>query len=145
MRPFAKPCCVFAACSVAAAAWASQWFSLAGRDSRPDDTHLEVDLSSVHLRGDSGEAVIRVTYDVLQPHAAGFGYRSFIATAQVDCRHQSVLLASAAYFALPGGEGPRVGADSAGRDAGMPSGVLDAIPRHQRMSLIRAACSGPAQ
>ncbi|HVX90913.1 MAG TPA: surface-adhesin E family protein [Candidatus Paceibacterota bacterium] len=122
-------------------AQAAQWFSLASRDSRADETVVEVDLQSVRLRGDSGEAVIRVTYDVLQPHPAGYGYRSFIATVQVHCRQQAMAVESAAYFARPQGDGVRVGADSTGRQAGMPPRLLESLPPHQRQALLRAACA----
>jgi len=122
---------------------ASQWFSLASPDSRAADTLVEVDLATVRLREGSGEAVIRVTHDVLQPHAAGFGYRSFVATAQIDCQRQSISLVSAAYFARPRGEGVRVGADSSGRQSGMPARTLESIPPHSRQAIIKAACSAP--
>ena len=138
-----KLVCLLGGLLLAVPAGAGQWFSLAPRDSRSADTLVEVDLATVRLRGESGEAVIRVTHDVLQPHAAGFGYRSFVATAQIDCQRPSVALVSAAYFALPRGQGLRVGADSTGRQGGMPRRVLESIPAHSRQALIKAACSAP--
>lgn len=119
-------------------AHAQQWFALTSRDTAA--TLVEVDLGTVRLRDGSGEAVIRVTHDVLQPHTAGFGYRSFVATAQIDCRRQDVNLISAAYYALPAGEGLRVGADSAGRMRGMPARLLQAIPQRATQALLKAAC-----
>lgn len=128
---------------LASAAQADQWFAVARRDSTPKSTLLEVNLATVRLRGDSGEAVIRLSHDAPQPHAAGFGYRSFIATAQIDCQRQSMSLMSAAYFSLPGGEGTRLGTDSAGRQAGMPARLLESIPTHARQALLKAACATP--
>lgn len=120
---------------------ASQWFELARRDSSPHATLVEVDLATVRLRDGSGEAVIRVSHELPQEHASGFAYRSFIATAQIECRKQIVDLVSAAYFAQPGGEGMRLGADSTGRQQGLPPRLLQTIPLHARRALLKAACS----
>lgn len=119
-------------------AYAQQWFALTTGDRAA--TLVEVDLATVRLREVSGEAVIRVTHDVLQPHTAGFGYRSFVASAQIHCQRQDVQLMSAAYYALPSGQGLRVGADSAGRMRGMPERLLQAIPPRARQALLKAAC-----
>jgi hypothetical protein len=126
--------------TAAPAAQAEQWFALTGTD--PSSTLVEVDLPSVRLRGSTGEAVIRVTLSTRHPHPAGFGYQSFVATAQIDCHKQEVSLASAAYYALAAGQGMRVGADSTGRQQGMPRHLLDAIPPHARQALTKAACPG---
>jgi hypothetical protein len=144
MTPPLKFCCVLALLTLAASAPAQQWFSLSGRDTAPDATVVEVDLQTVRLREGSGEAVIRVTHDVLQPHPAGFGYRSFVATANIDCARRTVALASAAYFALPAGRGARVGADSSGRDGGMPAKIAEGVPVHSVQALLRAACPAGA-
>ena len=125
-------------------AQAQQWFSLSGRDSPRDGTLVEVDLETVRLREGAGEAVIRVTHDVLQPHPAGFGYRSFVATAQIDCGRNLVTLASAAYFALMQGQGIRMGADSSGRQGGMPPRLITSIPQPMRAALLKAACAPPS-
>lgn len=124
--------------------FAQQWFSLSGRDIGPAATQVEVDLQTVLLREGSGEAVIRVTYDVLQPHPAGFGYRSFVATANIDCVRRTVGLTSAAYFAQPGAQGLRVGADSSGRDRGMPARIAESVPPQAKQALLRAACPAGA-
>jgi hypothetical protein len=126
--------------ALALPALAEQWFALTSRDAVADQVLVEVDLHSLRLRGPAGEAVLRVTHPVLQPHVAGFGYRSFVATAQVDCARQGVGLVSAAYFALPFGQGHRLGADSSGREAGMPTRLLESIPTHARHALLKAAC-----
>jgi hypothetical protein len=119
---------------------ANQWFSLAERDARPGTTMVEVDLDTVRLRGGSGEAVIRVTYPEPRSHTAGFSYRSFVATAQIECGRPSVSLMSAAYFAQAQGKGSRVGNDSTGREAGMPPRLLESIPASARQALLKAAC-----
>jgi hypothetical protein len=134
-------CLLAAAWSMPLAACAHQWFSLAERDARPGSTVVEVDLETVRLRGGSGEAVIRVTYPERRSHAAGFEYRSFVATAHIDCTQPSVALVSAAYFAQAQGNGPRVGNDSTGRAAGMPPRLLESIPAAARQALLKAACS----
>lgn len=126
---------------LAASAHAGQWFELARRDSTAQATLVEVDLATVRLRDGSGEAVIRVSHDQPQEHPAGFSYRSFIATAQIECRRQNVGLVSAAYFAQPGGEGLRLGADSTARQSGLPPRLLQSIPLHARQALLKAACS----
>lgn len=126
--------------AMAGAASAQQWFSLSGRDASPGATVVEVDLDTVHLRDGAADAVIRVTHDVLQPHPGGYGYRSFIATAAIDCVQRRITLVSAAYYALPGGQGVRVGADSSGRDAGMTAHAAERIPAQARQALLRAAC-----
>jgi hypothetical protein len=121
------------------AAPAGQWFALAGPD--VEATVVEVDLTTVRALANNGESVIRVTHDVLQPHPAGFGYRSFIATAQFDCVRRTMSLASAAYFALPAATGQRLGADSAGGQGGLPPKLLDSIPLAARQALLKAACA----
>jgi hypothetical protein len=123
-------------------AHAEQWFALTSRDTPAGSTLAEVDLATVRLRGGSGEAVIRVSHEQPRTHAGGFQYRSFIATAQIDCQRQAVSLMSAAYFPLPAGQGMRLGADSAGRASGMPPRLLESIPLHARQALLRAACVG---
>lgn len=128
----------------AAVAQANEWFSLNSGDYAADATLVEVDLSTIRLRAGTGEAVIRVTHDPPQRHAGGFSYRSFIATAQVECQRQNVSLVSAAYFSLPRGQGSRLAADSSGRESGMPTRLLESIPPHARQALLRAACAaGP--
>jgi hypothetical protein len=139
-----KLCSLLAMATLAMPGFAQQWFSLSGRDTGPAATQVEVDLQTVLLREGSGEAVLRVTYEVLQPHPAGFGYRSFIATANIDCLRRTVGLASAAYFALPGAQGMRVGTDSSGRDRGMPSPIADSVPAPAKQALLRAACPAGA-
>jgi hypothetical protein len=135
--------CILAALLLGATARAEQWFTVAGPDAR-GGALVEIDLETVRIRSQGGEGVIRVTFDVLQPHSAGYGYRSLIATAQFDCQRRAISLASSAYFALPDGKGQRVGADSAGRDAGMPPDILERIPAPARQAILKAACAtGP--
>lgn len=126
--------------ALAFSAAAQQWFALSSRDGADDHTLAEVDLTTLRLRGQAGEAVIRVTHPAPQPHAAGFSYRSFVATAHIDCTRQAVALVSAAYFAQPAGQGQRMGADSSGREAGIPARLLESIPPHARWALLKAAC-----
>jgi hypothetical protein len=118
---------------------AGQWFALSGPGN--EATQVEVDLTTVRAHANNGESVIRVTHDVLQPHPAGFGYRSFVATAQFDCVRRSMSLASAAYFALPAAAGQRLGADSAAGQAGVPVKLLESIPLPARQALLKAACA----
>ena len=125
---------------VAETASAQQWFALTSRDRGDDNALAEVDLTTVRLRGQAGEAVVRLTHPAPQPHSSGFAYRSFVATAQIDCARQTVTLVSAAYYALPAGQGQRLGTDSSGREAGMPPRLLESIPPHARQALLKAAC-----
>jgi hypothetical protein len=134
--------CLAAGLVLTAAAQASTWLALNSRDIPPHHTLVEVDLSTLRLRSGTGEAVLRVSHDPAQAHPAGFSYRSFIATAQIDCQRQSVSLVSAAYFQGAAGQEPRLGADSSGREAGMPLRLLESIPPHARQALLRAACAG---
>jgi hypothetical protein len=102
---------------------------------------VEVELESLRARGAGGEGVIRVSYDALQQHGAGFGYRSFVGTAHFDCQRRSISISSAAYYALPGAGGARVGTDSSGRQSGMPPGLVSSIPAATRQALLRATCA----
>jgi hypothetical protein len=122
-------------------AHAQNWFTVITPGPQATTVLVEVDLDSVHSHGTGGEGVIRVTHDAERPHAAGFRYRSFIATAQFDCQRRSISFASAAYFAQAAGQGLRVGADSSGREAGMPPGLLDSVPARVRQALLRATCA----
>lgn len=131
-----------AALLLAANVQAEQWFSLSGRDATPGATVVEVDLETVHLRDGAADAVIRVTHDVLHPHAAGFGYRSFVSTTSIDCVRRTITLVSAAYYAQPLGRGQRVGADSSGRIAGMSAQLGERLPMQARQALLKAACPG---
>ena len=103
-------------------AWAQQWFTVSGPGVRAGGTVVEVDLDTVRIRSHGGEAVIRVTFDVLQPHGGGYGYRSFVATTQLDCVQRSIMLTSAAYYVLPAGPAQRP-------EAGIVRLVLDASAR----------------
>ncbi|MBC5766910.1 surface-adhesin E family protein [Ramlibacter albus] len=127
---------------LAAQVQAQQWFSLSGPGTAPGATVVEVDLETVHRRESAADAVVRVTHDVLNAHPSGFGYRSFVATAAIDCVHRTIALESAAYFAQPAGNGPRVGADSSGRSRGMPGVIAERIPAQARHALLKAACPG---
>ena len=134
-----------AALLLAAPVHAQQWFSLSGRDTVPGSTVVEVDLATVHQREGAADAVIRLTHDVLYPHPSGFGYRSFIGTVNIDCVRRTITLVSAAYFALPAGQGDRVGADSSGRAAGMMGQIAERIPMQARQALLRPTCPAATQ
>ncbi|MBI2771565.1 MAG: hypothetical protein HYX47_18210 [Burkholderiales bacterium] len=137
-----KYCCfLVAGLALAEPLCAQQWFPLANAGTDAAGVTVEIDLQSVRARSPVGEGVIRVTFDVLQPHPAGFGFRSFVGTAQFDCQRRTVQLASAAYFAQPSGEGVRVGSDSSGRESGMPPGLLERVPATVRQALLRASCA----
>lgn len=122
-------------------AWAQQWFAVSGPDARAGGTVVEVDLETVRVRSHGGDSVIRVTFDVLQPHPGGYAFRSFVATVQLDCARRTIALTSAAYYALPAGPGPRVGTDSSGRQAGMPPELLEKIPAAARQAILKASCT----
>lgn len=126
---------------LAASARAEQWFTVDSPGAEATGTRVEVDLESVHARGPGGEAAIRVTYDVLQPHAAGFQYRSLVAGALFDCQRRTISLASAAYYTQAAGAGARVGADSSSKEAGPSDGLLNTVPLATRRALLRATCA----
>lgn len=137
-----KYLCLFAASMLGTAVSAEQWFDVAGPSANETGTHVEVDLDSVRVRGQGGgEGVIRVTYDLLQPHAAGFRYRSFVANAQFDCQRRNIALTNSVYHAQPGGKGQRLGADSSDKETGMLVALLDSIPAAARRALLRATCA----
>jgi hypothetical protein len=145
MRAYCKRLCLVAALWASGLACAQQWFAVAGPDTEAARTLVEVDLDSVRSRGQVGEAIIRVTYDALRQHATGFGFRSFVASAQFDCQRRRISLISAAYFSLPRGDGHRVGADSSGRDAGMPESLVRSMPMAALQALLKATCATTTQ
>lgn len=132
---------IVAGLMLGAPAWAQQWFVVSGPEVQAGGTVVEVDLETVRIRSHGGESVIRVTFDVPQPHAGGYAFRSFVATAQLDCVRRTIALTSAAYYAQPAGEGQRVGADSSGRESGMPPELLEKIPAAARQAILKATCS----
>lgn len=125
--------------ALGAPAWGQQWFAVTGP--LPDGTVVEIDLDTVRIRNHGGEGVIRVTFDIPQLHSGQYIYRSLVATTQLDCTRRSIVITSAAYFAQPGGQGERLGADSAGRDAGVPPDLLEKIPTPARQAILRATCA----
>jgi hypothetical protein len=135
--------CIVAALLPGATGFAQQWFSVVGPDSRHGTALVEIDLETVRIRSQGGDGVIRLSFDAPQPHASGFGYRSLVATAQFDCQRRMISLTSSAYFALPGGKGQRLGADSSGRETGMPPDLLEKIPAAARQAILKAACATP--
>lgn len=137
-------CGLGAGFALAEPACASQWFQVTLAGAVEERTSVEIDLDSIRLQAGKGAGVIRVSHDATQRHEAGFGYRSFTATAFFDCTRRAITLGSAAYYAQPGGEGPRVGADSSAREAGMPAGLLETIPSAARVALLRATCATAA-
>jgi hypothetical protein len=134
---------ILAGLALGAPAWAQQWFGLGSPNEYAGTPIVEIDLDTVRVRSQGGEGVIRVTLDAPQAHSAGFSYRSFIATAHFDCQRRSMQLTSAAYYALPAGGGVRLGADSSGRESGMPPGLLQRIPTAARQAILKAACAQP--
>lgn len=133
--------CVLVGLYAAGPAAAEQWFTVSAADAQAHGTVIEVDLDTVRLRPQTGEAVIRATFDAPQRHQSGFGFRSFTATIQLDCQRRSISLNSAAYYALPSAGGARVGADSSGREAGMPPDLIDKIPGPARQAILKATCT----
>jgi len=120
---------------------AEQWFAVASPGVDGTGTHVEVDLDTVRARGRGGEGAIRVTFDLLRPHSAGFRYRSFVAHAQFDCQRHRITLASADYFSQASGKGTLLGADTASSEVGVPTAVLDSVPASSRRALLRATCA----
>jgi hypothetical protein len=131
---------ILAGLTLGAAAWAEQWFAVSG-PAPQGGTVVEIDLETVRIRSQGGDGVIRVTFEVLQPHGSGIGYRSFVATSQLDCVRRTIVPTSAAYYALPQGQGQRVATDSSGRDAGMPPGLIEKIPAAARQAILKATCT----
>ena len=135
--------CLAAALSLGAgSAAASQWFPVTGPEiDATVAATVEIDLETVHVRGRMADGVIRVSHREPRMHEAGFGYRSFIATAQFDCQRRLLTLTSAAYFSDGEAEGVRVGTDSIARESGMPAWLLEDIPAGARRALLRASCA----
>jgi hypothetical protein len=133
--------CLLAGFVLSVAASAEQWFAVSNPDSASAGSVVEIDLETIHLRDQGGEALIRLTHEAQRPHPGGFTYRSFLATAQFDCQSRSIALVSAAYYSQPAGKGQRVGADSSGKQSGMPAGLLDSIPAPARQALLKAMCA----
>jgi hypothetical protein len=139
-----KDCCLSAALwgTGLAPACAGQWFPVAGPAAEPDAAAVvEIDLDTLRNRSPGAAAVIRVTHGQQQLHPGGFGYRSFVATAVFDCQHRTVTLTSAAFFSQASGQGVRLGAESSGREAGMPGSLLESVPLAARRALLRASCA----
>jgi hypothetical protein len=132
--------CLFAGLMLCVPAIAEQWFTVARPGADAASTWVEIDLDTVRERSQGGERVVRITFDMPQPHSGGFRYRSFVASAQFDCQRRRISLTSAAYYAQPAGKGARLGADSAAKDPGMPPALLDSIPAAARRSLLKATC-----
>lgn len=124
-----------------AAAQAEQWFTVGSPGAEATGALVEVDLESLRARGPGGEAAIRVTYDVLQRHAAGFQYRSLAANALFDCQRRTISLTSAAYYTQAAGAGARLGADTSAKEAGLSDSLLDTVPLAARRALLRATCA----
>ena len=141
MRKRAKCLCVAAGVMLGVPAGAEQWFTVASPGSDAAASRVEVDLDSIRARGQIGESIIRVTFDAPQPHSAGFGYRSFVASAQFDCQRRNISLSGAAYYAQPDGNGSPLGTDRPARGAGTPLALLDSIPAAARRALLRATCA----
>jgi hypothetical protein len=124
---------------------AEQWFVVDSPEINPGlPAIVETDLETLHTRGAAVDGVIRVTHQEQRMHSGGFSYRSFVATTQIDCQHRLMALTSAAYFSDAGGKGQRVGADSAGREGGMPPWLIESIPAAARRALLRASCANMA-
>jgi hypothetical protein len=138
---YPKPFGLLAVALACSPVFADNWFAVARPGNANTDTVVEVDLDTVRARGTISEGVIRVSYKAPRTHRGGFAYQSFVATAQFDCGRRVVALASAAYFSLENGRGNRVGADSTGREEGMPPGLLDSVPAATRQALLRATCA----
>lgn len=141
MRTQGQIFCLLAGWLVSGLACAQQWFAVTAPEAQPAAVMVEVDLDSVHAHGHVGEAIVRVSYERPQQHEAGHVFRSFIGSAQFDCRKRSISLISAAYFELPRAEGARLAADSTGSRSGMPETLLRSIPVPVLRALLRATCA----
>jgi len=133
--------CLLAGFVLSVSASAEQWFTVSSTDAGPARSMVEIDLETIRVRDQGGEALVRLTHDAARPHSSGFAYRSFVATAQFDCQRRSISLVSAAYYSQPEGKGTRLGADSSGKEAGMPPGLLDSVPAQARLALLKAMCA----
>jgi hypothetical protein len=141
MRTDKQSLCLLAGFVLSVSASAEQWFSVSNADAGSVRSTVEIDLETIRMRDQGGEALIRLTHDTARAHSGGFAYRSFVATAQFDCQRRSISLVSAAYYAQPEGKGTRLGADSSGKEAGMPPALLDSIPAQARQALLKAMCA----
>jgi hypothetical protein len=133
--------CLLAGFVLSVAASAEQWFSVSSADSAALGSNVEIDLETIRVRDQGGEALIRVSWERTRSHSNGFAYLSVVATAQFDCQRRSIGLMSAAYYSQALGQGQRLGADSSGKESGMPPGLLDSIPAQARQSLLKAMCA----
>ena len=133
--------CLLAGFVLSVSASAEQWFTVSSADTASPRSMVEIDLETIRERDQGGEALIRLSHDTARPHSGGFAYRSFVATAQFDCQRHSIGLVSAAYYSQPEGKGTRLGADSSGKEAGMPPGLLDSVPAQARQALLKAMCA----
>jgi hypothetical protein len=133
--------CILAALSLVAPVYAEQWFAVASPNLQGVGPLVEIDLKTVRIRAQGGEGVIRVTFDTPQAHAAGFDFRSYVASAQFDCQRRVVSLTSSAYYSHSAGTGLRMGTDTSGREAGMPPGLIEGIPAAARQALLKATCT----
>jgi len=136
-----QPLFLLAGFVLSVSASAEQWFSVSIADAGSALSTVEIELETIRVRDQGGEALIRLTHGAARTHPGGFAYRSFVATAQFDCQRRSISLVSAAYFSQPEGKGTRVGADSSGKEAGMPPGLLDSVPAQARQALLKAMCA----
>jgi hypothetical protein len=141
MRPQGHIFCMLAGWLVSGFACAEQWFAVIGPEAESAAVIVEVDLESVHARGHLGEAIVRVSYDQPRPHRGGSFFRSFVGSAEFDCRKRSITLISAAYFELPRAEGARLAADSSGSQSGIPESLLKSIPLPALRALLKATCA----
>lgn len=141
MRNHSKLIGLLAGSCLAAAVCAGQWFTVASPASDASAPRVEIDLETVRIRESGGEGVIRISFDTPQAHGAGFSFRAFVATAWFDCATRSISLGSAAYYELPSAHGARLGADSSGRQNGMPPSLLESIPVAARQALVKASCA----
>jgi hypothetical protein len=141
MRTRATYFCLVAGLTFGARADAEQWFTVGSPSADATGTLVEVDLDTVRPRGQGGEGVIRVTFDVPQPHGTEFRYRSFVGNAQFDCQRRHISLTRATYYGQPAGKGSRLGTDSSAREAGVPPRLLDSVPAAARGALLRATCA----
>jgi hypothetical protein len=124
--------------------YSATWFAVEDQNSSDNQIEMtvEVDLDSLHSRGEERELLTRISY--AQPRQKqGITFQSVLANLAVSCGSGVAVWKNASYFSSVNAEGAALSSDNFGLD-GLPSGRLNLLPEKVWAILQKSACNTAA-
>lgn len=122
---------------------AAEWFTVAGYPDDPKVDVVQIDPVPVQVQGDDVTMRVRVSRSAERRSARGVVFRSFEATARINCKSRTAYFLSSSFYAEPGFRGEPFRTDVFGPQELRPMAFRE-IPGNPSERIINAACKSLA-